>query len=205
MKILWQSRPSSKSSRSNCSGDSPLRGQSLKPKTSRSLQACALALLAQREQSCAELRRKLLSHALAQDAADPRAHSAASELTPSKRVESVLEWLQAHGLLSEERFIESRIHARAGRFGNLRIRQELNQHQLTLEPEVAQALRDSELQRACSVRERKFAHPPATLAERARQARFLASRGFSPEVIGRSLRLAGQAPGDSRNSGLERE
>jgi regulatory protein len=41
------------------------------------------------------------------------------------------------------------------------------------------------------VLERKFAEPPSTSAERARQARFLAGRGFSHEVIARALRRDG--------------
>jgi regulatory protein len=80
---------------------------------------------------------------------------------------------------------------RASRFGNLRIRQELKQHQVALPAEAAQALKDSELQRACAVLERKFATPPSNPAEHAKQARFLAGRGFSPEVIARALRRDG--------------
>src|SRR5204863_8546062 len=100
-----------------------------------------------------------------------------------------LDWLEAQRYLSQERFVESRVQARSARFGNLRIRQELKQHQVALPPEAAQALKDNELGRARAVRARKFAHWPANGAERARQARFLAGRGFSPEVIGRALRV----------------
>ena len=102
----------------------------------------------------------------------------------------MLEWLEANQHLSQARFVESRIRARAPRFGNLRICQELKQHLVALPPQAAQALRDSELQRALAVRARKFDAPPANLAERARQARFLAGRGFSPGVIGRALRAS---------------
>ena len=171
-----------------------------------SLKGRALRWLAQREQSRAELRRKLLPHAVAQAQvqgqaqlraeADPEADPPSSdESTPAARVESLLDWLEAHQHLSQERFVESRVHARAPRFGNLRIRQELKQHQVALTPDVAQALRDSELQRAATVRARKFAEPPSNSAERARQSRFLAGRGFSPEVIGRVLRSLGRPDG----------
>ena len=111
----------------------------------------------------------------------------------------MLDWLEAHQHLSQERFVESRIHARAPRFGNLRIRQELKQHQVALPPQAAQALRDSELQRALAVRERKFDAPPSNLAERARQARFLAGRGFSPDVIVRALRGSVRAAADDED------
>jgi regulatory protein len=158
-------------------------------KPPRSLKARALQWLAQREQSRAELRRKLLPHAVAEDESADRTDPPA-ELAPAARVEAVLDWLEAHQYLSQERFVESRVHARSARFGNARIRQELQQHQLALPPEAARVLRDSELQRARAVRARKFAAPPTSPAERARQGRFLAGRGFSPEVIWRAVRDA---------------
>jgi regulatory protein len=173
-------------------------------KQQRSLKGRALQWLAQREHSRAELRRKLLPYAAAE--ADSDAEVAAGSTTspesaPSARVDALLDWLEAHRYLSHERFAESRVHARAARFGNLRIRQELRQHQVALAPDAAQALIDSELQRARTVRERKFAQAPASAAERARQARFLAGRGFSPDVIRSVLRGAGDSAGASDDPG----
>jgi regulatory protein len=187
-------------------------------KPQRSLKARALQWLAQREQSRVELRRKLMPHAIAEaeaaeaesaegttevgcwDRPEPRKprsdDSVSPESSPAARVEGVLDWLEAHKYLSSERFVESRVHARSSRFGNLRIRQELKQHQVALSPEAAQALAASELQRAREVRSRRFADLPATAAERAKQARFLAARGFSPEVIGRALRDSGRRDDD---------
>ena len=158
--------------------------------------------LAQREHSRVELRRKLLPHAMAEDELAVTSGVPAAELAPTARVEAVLDWLEAHGYLSQERFVESRVHSRSARFGNLRIRQELKQHQVEVPAEAAQALKDSELQRACVVRERKFARVPVTAAERARQARFLAGRGFSPEVIARTLRISARA--DDEPDGADR-
>jgi regulatory protein len=168
-------------------------------KAQRSLRGRALQWLAQREQSRSELRRKLMPHALAEvrlaeeagaiAAISPDASTA--EPSAAARIDAVLDWLEANGYLSQERFIESRVHARASRFGNLRIRQELKQHQVALSGEAAQALKDSELERARIVLERKFPDPPLTQADRARQARFLAGRGFSPEVIARAVRRNG--------------
>ena len=166
-------------------------------KLPRSLKARALQWLAQREQSRVELRRKLLPHAVAEDAA-AAAGSPPAELTPAARVDAVLDWLEAQQHLSHERFAEARVHARASRFGNLRIRHELKQHQVVLSPEAALALKDSELQRARAVRERKFAGWPASAAERAKQGRFLAGRGFSPAVIGRVLRGPADPDDDGR-------
>ena len=173
----------------------------------RSLKARALQWLAQREHSRSELRRKLLPHARAQDAVTREAAQASSvepgqggagvrDLVPAPsaavRVDAVLDWLEAHNYLSHDRFAESRVHARASRFGNVRIRQELAQHQVSLSAEAAQALKDSELARAQAVWARKYPGAPATAADRARQARFLSGRGFSADVIQRVLRQACQ-------------
>ena len=183
-------------------------------KLPRSLKGRALQLLAQREQSRIELRRKLLVHALAEDvelrvepdeADDGNAPSplvnvsavdvaAAAPLSALVRVDAVLDWLEANRYLSPERFAESRVNARAPRFGNLRIHHELKQHAVVLTPEAALSLKDSELARACAVRERKFKTAPQTAAERAKQGRFLMARGFSPETIRRALR---ELPSDS--------
>ena len=164
----------------------------------RSLKARALHWLAQREQSRVELTRKLLPHAVAEDAAAAEAGVPPAELAPAARVEAVLDWLEAHQYLSQQRFAESRVNARASRFGNLRIRQELRQHQVALSPDAALALKESELRRAHAVRERKFAGWPASAAERAKQGRFLAGRGFSPDVIGRVLRGPADPDEDER-------
>ena len=151
-----------------------------RPRARLSLKGRALQLLAQRDQSRVELRIKLLRHV----AADPEVEA---ELGRAE-VEALLDWLEANRYLSAERFAESRVHARAARFGNRRIRAELAQHGVALAPEVAQALSESELQRAAVVRERRFQAPPRDASERAAQARFLAGRGFSAEVIQRVLR-----------------
>lgn len=182
-------------------------GRAVGGKPPRSLKGRALQLLAQREQSRVELRRKLLVHARAEDAesvlgegdagSDERAGPQAAE-----RVEAVLDWLEANRYLSAERFAESRVHARSSRFGNLRIRQELKQHAVLLSPEAGQALRESEVARACAVRERKFPKPPQGAAEMAKQARFLTGRGFSPEAIRQALRRAPRGEsGDDTDTG----
>lgn len=151
----------------------------MKPRLS--LKGRGLQILAQREHSRSELRRKLLMHARAE---------VTEESNPILQVEAVLAWLQANRYLCEERFVESRVHARASRFGNLRIRQELAQHGVALPADAAQQLKDSELARAREVWSRKFGQPAADAADRARQMRFLAGRGFSSEVIHRVVQGA---------------
>lgn len=157
----------------------------------RSLKARALQWLAQREHSRAELRRKLLPHARALAALGEHAGEDAAA-----RVDELLDWLQAHRHLSEERFVESRLHARAARYGNRRIAQELAQHGVALDAQVAQDLAASELGRARDVWAKKYGAPAADAAGRARQARFLTGRGFGAEVVRRVLREAGAEPGD---------
>ncbi|TDP73064.1 regulatory protein RecX [Roseateles toxinivorans] len=161
-----------------------------------SLKARAIALLAQREHSRSELQRKLLRIARQQD---EKAHQArreaegdvlefesdaeSGEVSAASEVDALLDWLQANRYLSEARFVESRINARAQRYGNLRIRQELSQHGLAADAASQQALKDSEFERARQVWQRKFGEIAADPAARAKQMRFLAGRGFSPEVI----------------------
>jgi regulatory protein len=169
-----------------------------RPRARLSLKGRALQLLAQRDQSRLELRTKLLRHAAAEararmaaaaaEAGTGEAVEADDEGDRHAEIEALLDWLEANRLLSAERFAESRVHAREARFGNRRIRAELAQHGVALSPEAAKSLAESELQRAAAVRARRFQAPPRDAAERAAQARFLAGRGFSPEVIQRVLR-----------------
>lgn len=170
-----------------------------------SLKGRALQLLAQREHSRLELRRKLLRR-LNEDArrddgragggADPEPDARASLADRHAEVDAVLDWLHAHRYLSDERFVESRVHARASRFGNRRIHQELSQHGVVLTPAMSGDLRDSEKARASEVRQRKFGALPTTATDRARQARFLAGRGFSSEVVWQVLRAAAEGDAD---------
>jgi regulatory protein len=142
-------------------------------------------LLAQREHSRTELRRKLMpmarGEALAAAADD--ADQAACLEAAAARVDTLLDWLEANDYLSKERFVESRLHARASRFGNRRIEQELAQHGVALDGTTKATLRDTELARARDVWSRKYGHAPADAADRMKQMRFLAGRGFSPEVV----------------------
>ncbi len=157
-----------------------------------SLKARALQWLAQREHSRAELRRKLLR--LARQRALDQARIggvdvATGAVDPTAEVDALLDWLVAQRYLSETRFIESRVNARAARYGNLRIRHELERHGATLDAATAERLKASELARARAVWARKYGSTPAALAtDRARQMRFLAGRGFSADVIRQIVR-----------------
>ena len=139
-----------------------------RPRRQRSLLSRALALLARREHSRDELARKLAPHA-----------ASASELG------ALLDDLQARRLLSDERFVEVLTRSRSQRFGAARIRQELRARGISedLTRAAVADLRGTELQRARELWSRRYGEPAAAPAERARQMRFLAARGFSGDVI----------------------
>lgn len=135
-----------------------------------SLKGRALRLLAQREHSRAELLRKLAPH----------------EEEPGELAKA-LDELQAKGFIDEQRVIDSTVHRRAARLGAARVRQELQAKGLPAEA-VAQAvaeLRGTEVERAREVWRKKFGRAPGDPAERAKQMRFLAARGFGGEAIRR--------------------
>lgn len=159
-----------------------------------SLKARAIGLLAQREHSRVELRRKLLS--IERRSRAPMAAAGACEESPDEAaeaseaaVEALLDALAAEGYLDEARFVESRLHVRSQRFGAQRIEQELARHGLKLDTEQQAALRTTEMERAREVWLKRFGPEPAReVAEQARQTRFLLARGFSPELVRRLLR-----------------
>ncbi len=146
-----------------------------------SLKGRALRLLSGREHSRAELERKLKGH----------------EETPGQLART-LDDLQAKGFISEARVVESVIHRRAAKLGAARIRQELQAKGLAPEAvaDAVASLKGTELARAREVWRRKFgrdmdesegaAAPDA--AARAKQARFLLTRGFGAEVVRRVVR-----------------
>jgi regulatory protein len=143
------------------------------PRTGPSLKGRALRLLALREHTRSELEHKLARH-------DP---------DPAE-LKAALDDLQAKGFISEARVVESVLHTRASRLGAQRVRRELQQKGVGAEA-VAQAmarLRETEEERAREVWRRKFGTPAVDAKERAKQIRFLVSRGFAPEVVRRVTR-----------------
>jgi regulatory protein len=138
-----------------------------------SLRERAIRYLAQREHSRAELARKLARYA-----------SEADEIPP------LLDELVRRKLLSDDRYAEARVHSLAPRFGAARIKHELRAKgvaKATIE-RVADAVRSTELERARVAWAKRFGTAGASAAERARQARFLAGRGFSHDVIRKIVR-----------------
>ena len=135
-----------------------------------SLKGRALRLLAMREYSRQELERRLRRH----------------EVEPGQ-LQTVLDDLQAKGFICEERVLASVLHLRAPRLGGARLRQELAAKGLDA-ARVREALAElapSEPDRAQALWERRFGAAPTDAREWARQARFLAARGFAAEVVRR--------------------
>lgn len=129
----------------------------------------AMNLLARREHSRAELARKLAPH----DEADV--------------ITALLDDLERENLLSNQRYAETLAHARAGRHGSLRLKADLREKGVPegVIQEVMADARVGDLESARAVWRKKFGQAPADAAERARQMRFLASRGFPAEVVRR--------------------
>ena len=133
-----------------------------------SLKGRALRLLSQREHSRAELERKLSPH----------------EEEPGTLARA-LDELQAKGFISEVRVVESVIHRRASKLGTARVQQELSAKGLSADSmdDALDQLRSTELERAREVWSRKFGEPATDPKDKARQMRFLLSRGFAAEVV----------------------
>jgi regulatory protein len=141
----------------------------------KAVEAAAVRLLARREHSIDELRRKLASRGYSPDTIEP-----------------VIQKLAGKRLVSDERFTSSFVHHHAKRGqGPVRIRAALRQQGIAGD-QVEEALRSAEIdwaQLAREVRRRKFgATPPRGLAERAKQARFLQYRGFDSEQLRAAFR-----------------
>lgn len=161
-------------------GDASGRGSS-SSKPVRSLKGRALGYLSRREYSRYELARKLAPYA-----------------GEDESVEPLLDALEQEGWMSDARFAESLMHRRASRVGVSRIVNELKRHAVgdTLVEAVGAQLRETEWARAQAVWRKKFGVLPETPAERAKQARFLAARGFSSANIVKLLKGGEELFGD---------
>lgn len=144
----------------------------------RTVRTAALALLAGRDFARLELTRRL----------ERRGY-------PPGVVAAVVAGLVAERLLSESRFLEQFIRQHAGRgHGPVRIRMDLRERGVADEEidEALAAAAEDWAAIARDARRRRFGvSPPDDYRERARQARFLQYRGFSPDQV-----RAAMGPGD---------
>ena len=148
-----------------------------KPGFQPSLKGRALRLLSQREHSRAELERKLAPH----------------EEVPGELAKA-LDDLQARDFINAGRAVDSVVNPRSGKLGSARIQQELAQKGLSGEAvaEALEGLKETELGRAQAVWRKKFDAPPQDPQERAKQMRFLMTRGFNAEVVRRVVKGDGR-------------
>ncbi len=133
----------------------------------------ALRYLVRRDHSRAELARKLAPHA-----------------ESSAAVEAVLDSLLLKNQQSDERFAAERARVLSRKYGPARVRQDLKARGVA--DEIVERLASTgEEERARQILRRKYRAPAASREERAKRARFLQGRGFSYDVIRRTV-LAGE-------------
>ncbi len=141
---------------------------------SAAIEMTAVKILAAREHSCHELRRKLARRFGLGDALD-----------------EVLDGLQQRGLLSDQRFVETYIDQRSRKgFGPLRIRAELNERGVSSDlVEGGLDLADTDwLDLLVRTATHKFGDSAVEdRREMARRGRFLEQRGFPLSLVYRYL------------------
>ena len=133
-----------------------------------SLKGRALRLLSQREHSRLELERKLRPF-----------EEAPGELA------AALGFLQAKDFINENRVVESVVNRRASKLGASRVKQELQSKGIAGQAlqDAMSSMRETEVERAREVWRKKFGAPAEDAAGRAKQIRFLISRGFAAEAV----------------------
>lgn len=134
----------------------------------KSVREAALDILARREHAVHELKQKLHGKGYG-----------------SEEIHSAVQALLNENLLSDVRFTEAFIHSRQQRgSGPMKIQAELRQKGIS-DAMIAKFLQERDrlwLEIAQQVRRKKFGdNLPCDFKEKARQARFLQQRGFSPE------------------------
>ena len=141
-----------------------------------SVKGRALRYLAQREHSRQELERKLA-----------RRVEDTEQASAQQQIARALDELAQAGLLSDTRTAASVLRSQGQRYGVRRLKQTLQAKGLDAElvSTTLQQARGTELERAREVWQRRFGAPPDNAAERARQMRFLAGRGFEGDTIRR--------------------
>jgi regulatory protein len=143
------------------------------PPSGPSLKARAMRLLARREHSREELRRKL-----------------APKVAEGENLEGVLDDLAARGWLSDARYAEQSIRAKARRYGPIKLAHALRAKGVD-EETIEAGFRAAGTEGHSSLEnvwKTRFKALPVNERERGRQVRFLQGRGFSVDAILRFLR-----------------
>jgi regulatory protein len=168
-------------------------------KQSPSLKARALRLLSQREHSRAELAKKLGDYVSLQakidrtrNAQDPDQEQSQADtpaLSHEVQITAVLDDFEKRGWLSDARFAEALVRRRSERYGMRRIKDELQRAGVASDASAVllEGLKNTEFERAKELFERKFDGIAEDQKIRARQYRFLVSKGFTPEIVAKVI------------------
>lgn len=134
----------------------------------KSLREQALACLARREHSRAELERKL-----AQSGHD------------GDEISALLDELESRNWLSDQRFAESWVADHLSRSGPVKLAYELRQRGIadSIIESVLAETRGSAIERARQIWFKKYGHPPVDGKVDPSQARFMLSRGFDLDTV----------------------
>ena len=153
----------------------------MRRKVALTLRQRALRALAHRDHSRIELARKL--NRLREE---------------TDNVDVLLDEFEANGWLSDERFAGSAARQRQGRYSQRHIVEELKSKGVAIETAktAVAALEQDDEAIALALWRQRFGEPPADQKEKARQVRFLQSRGFSLSIAFRVLKQAGTPPDD---------
>jgi regulatory protein len=153
---------------------------------SLSLRGRALRLLGRREFSRQELEKRLRGYV---------GNAAESENIDSPAdLEALLNDLAERGWLSDARYADTVVRKRTGQFARRSIAQELKRagvNEEVTDTALAAIDPDEEFALALALCQRKFRRPPADQKEKARQIRFLQSRGYGLSLVLRVLKQVG--------------
>lgn len=151
-------------------------GIATRARPQRTLKQRAIALLARREYARAELRARL----------------AASGATRAE-IDAVVEELAGAGLVSDARFATALVHRKGRDLSRSALARALREKGVAAD-EAKEALAElgsaDELERARMLWKRRFGQPPVDERDKARQLRFLVSRGYAHGVALRVVRAA---------------
>ena len=144
--------------------------------------SAAVRMLARREYASAELRARLIRRGIGEREAD-----------------AALDELARRGLLSDARYAEAVVSQKAGRYGRRAIAHALKEKGVDAGA-ASDALRAlegrDEVDEALALWQRRYDGPPANRNEKARQVRFLLSRGYTMSVALKVMRRGGAPAGD---------
>ena len=133
----------------------------------------ALALLSRRDASRAEFIAKLIAAGY-----------------EKSEVEGAADWCLSQGFLNETRYVEGAARRLSAKYGVSRVTHTLRSKGVTEEAiaGITSDLKDNELAQARALWLRKFREPPADANAKAKQIRYLQSRGFSFAIIKQVIR-----------------